>query len=115
MKFTTLLGSVALSTLQTAYAAPHEGDISLLQERDTGYCCISASQYIPPSTWKYTNLYLPRGNGAYAFNVNGCQATAVRSGNGCSGWKFTLGAGCEKYQSPSLIRVAPAADCGPVN
>ncbi|KAG6001466.1 hypothetical protein E4U21_004298 [Claviceps maximensis] len=110
MKFTTLLSGLALTALQTVFAAPLE-DSTGLEERADTYCCVGASRTIGENVFELEFFYLARGSAPLAFTVDGCHGTAIRNANNCDNWSFTLQGGCAAFNHDNSIAVTVAGNC----
>ncbi|KAG6313893.1 hypothetical protein E4U22_000527 [Claviceps purpurea] len=114
MKFSTVLGTFAISTLEAyhAYGSPLER-VSLearsLQARNTEYCCVvthsghndHSSEFVP---WT--------GNIAGVYGVEDCiifmkQTSRAPSLGGCAEWRPVVTPECMSVQ----VSVAPANQC----
>ncbi|KAG6047520.1 hypothetical protein E4U17_007486 [Claviceps sp. LM77 group G4] len=120
MKFSAILGSVAIYGLQV-HAIPTDLDpqaiqpieasspiSNTLESRDT-YCCVRLQDPAHDVT-----KFIPRGAGTYTWlvsnNVQDCAVIVQRNPNDCTGWTFqTLG--CPDYAPPVDISVRPAEQC----
>ncbi|KAG6006237.1 hypothetical protein E4U21_007200 [Claviceps maximensis] len=107
MKFTTILGSLALSALQ-AHASPvSPADVSpvhQLEARD-GYCCVRLT-----STHSDFAKYVPRADDPYVWPVfDKCWVVMQRHANGCDGWTMRT-VGCDGVTNLK-VGVAPANQC----
>ncbi|KAG5999193.1 hypothetical protein E4U43_002223 [Claviceps pusilla] len=100
MKFTTILGSLALSALQV-HASPVDA------------AAASPADHLEASTNENNDLYqaLPKGKGAYVWNIYGCPVAVNRPDNGCNNWKFTIPGSCKNLVRPYTIGLDPNGLC----
>ncbi|KAG6047118.1 hypothetical protein E4U17_007629 [Claviceps sp. LM77 group G4] len=120
MKFSAILGSVAIYGLQV-HAIPTELDPEAIQPieesasipntleaRDT-YCCVG----LRDPGHNIAN-FIPRGFGTYYWPVssdyNGCVVKIQRNPMDCRGWTFRT-IGCPDYSPDVDVAVRPAGDC----
>ncbi|KAG6047254.1 hypothetical protein E4U17_007572 [Claviceps sp. LM77 group G4] len=105
MKFSTVLGTFALSTLEAyhAYASPLAPGAQSLESRGTEYCCLQTELEgnIQNSFIAYP---LPRLQGTVA-RSDDCeiivhQTSTPPSRGGCATWFFEA-RNCQKYQLPA--------------
>ncbi|KAG6002466.1 hypothetical protein E4U21_003032 [Claviceps maximensis] len=112
MKFSTVLGSLAVCSLE-AYASPIEVNTSNvassgeLEKRD-GWCCVALLN--SPSD-RY--FYIPRTTGFSTWTMDGvCHAKAYNFEAGsCAKWNFGLAQGCDIYGNGAYLAMQPADKC----
>ncbi|CCE27879.1 uncharacterized protein CPUR_01353 [Claviceps purpurea 20.1] len=115
MKFSTVLGTFAISTLEAyhAYGSPLEG-VSLegrsLQARNTEYCCVVTNS----GHHHHSSEFIPwNGDLAEVHGVEGCpifmqQTSKAPSLGGCAEWSAVIVLPeCASVQ----VSVAPADQC----
>ncbi|KAG6163924.1 hypothetical protein E4U11_001578 [Claviceps purpurea] len=118
MKFSTVLGTFALSTLEAyrAFASPLEPGAQSLESRGTEYCCLQTE--IEGNTQNSFIAYPLPGYRGMVANVDDCkifvyQSMTPPSQGGCAEWGFQA-RDCEKWQLPTAS-VQEAKVCqGPV-
>ncbi|KAG6231979.1 hypothetical protein E4U34_000048 [Claviceps purpurea] len=107
MKFSTVLGTFALSTLEAyhAYASPLEPGAQSLEGRGTEYCCIET--IIGGSSHSgFVSYPLPQLTGVIA-SAGICQIVVTQtsippSQGGCAKWKFESKS-CFDAQNPAVL------------
>ncbi|KAG6092624.1 hypothetical protein E4U30_005204 [Claviceps sp. LM220 group G6] len=120
MKFSAILGSVAVCGLQV-HAIPTGLDPQAIQPieesspipntleaRDT-YCCVR----LQDPGHNIAN-FIPRGSGTYYWPVSsdydGCVVMVHRNPTDCRGWTFRT-IGCPNFSPDINVAVRPASDC----
>ncbi|KAG6126481.1 hypothetical protein E4U28_000496 [Claviceps purpurea] len=105
MKFSTVLGTFALSTLEAyrAFASPLEPEAQSLESRGTEYCCVQTK--IGGNTKNSFVSYPLDGLKRQVASSGECvilvdQTSTPPSKGGCSQWRFTA-VNCDDYQNPS--------------
>ncbi|KAG6034288.1 hypothetical protein E4U41_006604 [Claviceps citrina] len=119
MKFSTVLGSLAVSAFEAslAHAGPvpdAEGtSVPIIDARNTEYCCVSFKnsrnedyQYVAwngeeTSTFKFYNC-----------DIRVDFTSTPPSRGGCGQWVFWLMPSCDYLTPQPHIAVAPASSCG---
>ncbi|KAG6058790.1 hypothetical protein E4U32_004440 [Claviceps aff. humidiphila group G2b] len=116
MKFSTVLGTFALSTLEAyrAYASPVEPEapVQELNTRGTEYCCVQ-TQIDGNTRNQFVSYPLDGLKGAVASSgecvIVAHQTSTPPSRDGCSKWVFEA-VNCDEYQTPSAF-VRDASVC----
>ncbi|KAG6131887.1 hypothetical protein E4U24_007532 [Claviceps purpurea] len=107
MKFSTVLGTFALSTLEAyrAFASPLEPEAHSLESRRTEYCCVQTQ--IDGNTQSSFVSYPLDGLKGQVASSGECvivvnQTSTPPSKGGCSQWVFEA-VNCDDYQNPSAF------------
>ncbi|KAG6047255.1 hypothetical protein E4U17_007573 [Claviceps sp. LM77 group G4] len=107
MKFSTVLGTFALSTLEAyhAYASPLAPGAQSLESRGTQYCCVQTQ--IDGNTRNAFVSYPLDGLKGEVASSGECvivvhQTSTPPSRDGCSQWVFEA-INCDEFQTPSAF------------
>ncbi|KAG6297694.1 hypothetical protein E4U09_001267 [Claviceps aff. purpurea] len=105
MKFSTVLGTFALSTLEAyrAFASPLEPGAQSLESRGTEYCCLQTE--LEGNTQNSFIAYPLPGLRGIVASADDCliivhQTSTPPSRGGCAEWFFEARY-CQKYQLPA--------------
>ncbi|KAG6052444.1 hypothetical protein E4U17_005789 [Claviceps sp. LM77 group G4] len=120
MKFSTVLGTFALSALETyhAYASPLvqvSPGAQSLEARNTEYCCVTSTI----GGHSVAGYVLWNGQPTSVRTFGGCILTFTQtakppSQGGCADWTPSWSYFCGFLRIPPVAAVAPAKDCQPV-